>query len=211
MKLKFTLALLAVLLIKSSFLNAQVIVNEGSNRNYALLSDEDGEYPDWIELYNSGNSAVNLENYSLTDKTSNPDKWIFPSTELAPGAYLTLFCSGKDRTPETGFTPVAYSTGYTPQIGRNTHPFYNNFYRDGVSSILINTCSYSSTGYTSNSIFNQTTTDFLSTVFAFQDGGSDASNAPQGNPVFQRPNIKLNGITIGNGTIQNSATTLMLN
>ncbi len=207
MKLNYTFALVAALLLNSVHIFAQVFVNEGSNRNYALLSDEDGEYPDWIELYNSGNSVINLENYSLTDKSSNPDKWIFPSTELAPGAYLTIFCSGKDRTPETGFTPVAYSTGYTPQVGWNTHPFYNNFYWDGVSSILINTCSYSSAGYTTNSVFNQTTTEFLSTVFAFQDGGSDACNASQGNPVFQRPNLKLNGITIGTGTVQNSATT----
>jgi hypothetical protein len=38
-----------------SVAKAQLVINEGSNRNYQLLSDEDGDYPDWIELYNAGN------------------------------------------------------------------------------------------------------------------------------------------------------------
>ena len=57
---------------------AQIVINEGSNRNYLLLPDEDGEYPDWVELYNAGNEPVNLFNHSITDKLNKPDKWIFP-------------------------------------------------------------------------------------------------------------------------------------
>ncbi len=37
---------------------AQIVINEGSNRNYSTLADEDGDYPDWIELYNAGSPAA---------------------------------------------------------------------------------------------------------------------------------------------------------
>jgi hypothetical protein len=67
-------------------------------------------------------------------------------------------------------------------------------------------CSYRSTGYTSNSVFNQTATDYYSTLFAFQDGSDDICYAEYGSRVMQRPNIKLNNSTIGTGVIHNSPT-----
>jgi hypothetical protein len=183
---------------------AQVFINEGSNRNYSSIADEDGEYPDWIELYNASADTIHLSNYSLTDDLANPTKWIFPNVSLLPGEYKTIFCSGKDRKPISGFIHVLNTGSYNPFIGWNTHAFSTPFYWDGVSNILINTCSYSSTGYTTNSVFNQTTTSFYSTVFAFQDGSPDICNANYGTKVSQRPNMKLNGHTIGNGVVQNS-------
>jgi hypothetical protein len=197
---------LFALLLTGSVATAQVVINEGSNRNYLLLPDEDGEYPDWVELYNAGSESVDLLNYSITDKLNNPTKWIFPSVILQPGQFLTVYCSDKDRRPEPGFTNVLNTSVFSPILGWNNHILTTPFYWDGTSSILINTCSYSSTGYTSNSIFSQTPTSFLSTVYAVQDGGSDYCSATNGTPVFQRPDMKLNGITIGTGELQNSNT-----
>jgi hypothetical protein len=185
-------------------LPAQVVINEGSNRNYLLVADEDGEYPDWIELYNAGNDTANLLNYALSDKLSNPAKWVFPSVKLAPGEFKVVFCSGKDRKPVSGFINVVNTGTYNPIVGWNTHAFTTPFYWDGVSNVLINTCSYWSWGYTTNSVHNQSATPFLSTLFSFQDGSPAACFAGYGTPVYQRPNMKLNGHTIGNGTIQNS-------
>jgi len=186
--------------------SAQVVINEGSNRNYLTISDEEGEYPDWVELYNAGDETVNLLNYSITDKLNNPVKWVFPEFELQPGQFITVFCSGKDRRPEPGFVAVLNTSTFSPLLGWNTHVFTTPFYWDGTSGILINTCSYSSAGYTSNSIFNQTVTPFLSTNYVVQDGGPGVCSATYGTPVFQRPNMQLNGITIGTGAVQNSNT-----
>lgn len=202
---KLNFMLLAALLF-SHMVSAQMVINEGSNRNYLALPDEDGEYPDWVEIYNAGDEPVNLLNYSITDKLLNPDKWIFPDTELLPGQFITLFCSGKDRKPEPGFTNVLNTSVFSPILGWNNHTFDTPFYWDGSSSILINTCSYSSAGYTSNSIFSQSETPFLSTIFAYQDGASDICSATYGTPVFQRPNMKLNGHIIGTGEILNTGT-----
>jgi len=38
----------------------QIIINEGSNKNYSTISDEDGDFEDWIELHNAGTNSVDL-------------------------------------------------------------------------------------------------------------------------------------------------------
>ncbi|MFM2195864.1 MAG: hypothetical protein RL092_1464, partial [Bacteroidota bacterium] len=51
---------------------SQIVINEGSNKNYTTIADEDGEFEDWIELYNSGNMPVDLYNFNLTDDLNKP-------------------------------------------------------------------------------------------------------------------------------------------
>jgi hypothetical protein len=204
--LKQFLFCIFLLIQTANDINAQVVINEGTNRNYLTIADEDGEYNDWIELYNAGNDTVNLFNYSLTDKENNPTKWVFPNVQLLPGEFKTIFCSGKDRKPISGFIHVINTGIFNACVGWNEHLFSTPFNWDGVSNLLVNTCSYSSLGYTTNSVFNQTTTPFLSTVYSFQDGSDAACYVGYGTPVFQRPNMKLNDIIIGTGTIQNSNT-----
>ena len=65
--------------------------------NASGLEDEDGDFPDWIEIYNPDNATLSLAGYSLTDDESNPDKWTFPDIELEPNTYLIVFASGKNR------------------------------------------------------------------------------------------------------------------
>ncbi len=64
--------------------------------NESTIADKDGEFNDWIEVYNSGSSSINLKNYSLSDKQSNLTKWSFPETYLAPYEYLVVFASNKN-------------------------------------------------------------------------------------------------------------------
>lgn len=184
--------------------NGQIYINEGSNKNYSTLQDEDGAFPDWIELYNAGPEVVSLQGYSLSDDPDTPLKWVFPNDSLLPGGYLVVFCSGKDRKPVSRLVHVLSEVNYNPTVGWNDHPLSTPFYWDGVSSILLNTCSYSSTGYTSNSVFHQSATPYYSTLFAAQDNGPDICSVEYGSRVAVRPNIKFNNITIGEGTIENS-------
>jgi hypothetical protein len=200
------LIIASTFLITAFFAHSQIIINEGSNRNYSTIADEDGEYKDWIELYNPTTDTVSLLNYSLTDNITIPTKWTFPAISILPNEYKLVFCSGKDRKPISGFTHVLTAMNYTPITGWNTHTFTTPFYWDGISNILLNTCSYSSSGYTLNSIFNQTATPFASTSFSFQDNSDAACMHSMGNTANQRPNLKFNTATIGNGTLQNSGT-----
>lgn len=74
-----------------------IVINEIMSSNFYTIQDEDGDYEDWIELYNVSNTSINLENYSISDDESNPQRWTFPSVEIPPNGFLLIFASGKDR------------------------------------------------------------------------------------------------------------------
>ena len=59
--------------------------------------DEDGDFPDWIELHNPADEPVDLAGFGLSDDSGDPFKWSFPKVAIAPGAHLLVFASGKDR------------------------------------------------------------------------------------------------------------------
>ena len=91
---------LATFLIFSQLVNGQnysIIINEFMPLNETFRADEDGDYSDWIEIYNSGSSPVSLSGWSLTDDPEIIDKWIFPGITLNAGAYLLIYSSGKNR------------------------------------------------------------------------------------------------------------------
>ncbi|HNW89549.1 MAG TPA: CotH kinase family protein [Bacteroidales bacterium] len=89
--------LVFVLIIFSYNLSAQVLINEIQAVDTNTITDEDGKCQDWIELYNAGPTAVNLNNYGLSDDYSDPFKWTFPYVLIQPNDHLLLFASGKDR------------------------------------------------------------------------------------------------------------------
>lgn len=74
----------------------QIVLNEIQSSNTNVLADEFGEYPDWIELFNHSNDAINLKGWQISDDTSNTSKWIFPDYTLEPNDYLVLYASGRD-------------------------------------------------------------------------------------------------------------------
>jgi len=66
-------------------------------RNTHTLADEDGAYPDWIELHNTSTVGTNLDGWYLTDTPVNLTKWRLPNTNLEANGYLLVFASGKNR------------------------------------------------------------------------------------------------------------------
>jgi hypothetical protein len=74
-----------------------LIVSEILTANSRTLQDEDGAYPDWIEIHNRGSTPVNLDGWSLTDNPANLRKWRFPAMELPAGGFLVVFASEKNR------------------------------------------------------------------------------------------------------------------
>ncbi len=87
----------------------QVQISEFMASNGQTLADEDGEHPDWIELYNSGDSSVDLNGWFLTDTPSDLSKWRFPSVIIGPKEFLVVFASGKDRTSSPLHTSFSLS------------------------------------------------------------------------------------------------------
>jgi hypothetical protein len=200
------LVLFCLFVVVNSFVFSQLKINEGCNKNYQSLLDENEDTPDWIELYNSGSTSINLSNYFLSDNIASPQQWQLPNANLAPGEYQTVFCSGKNRIGSTPFSSVLNQTAFNPVNGWNLHTLTTPFFWDGVSNVVLNVCSYNSTQYTSNSSFFQTATSFPSTLASFNDGNDNSCSANLGGVYNQRPNVKINSTQIGFGTIQNSGT-----
>ncbi len=91
-------------LFTPSLIAQSVVLNEvvASNDTY---SDEDGDTPDWFELYNSGDLPQSLSGWSISDDLDEPDKWLFPDMVIEADEYLLVWASDKDRrslgTPRT--------------------------------------------------------------------------------------------------------------
>lgn len=65
--------------------------------NGSTLADADGDYSDWIELYNTGDMPVDISGCGLTDDMNYPFKWTFPPIEIPPHGFLLIFASDKNR------------------------------------------------------------------------------------------------------------------
>lgn len=92
---------------------AAPVISEIMASNATTATDEDGAYSDWVEIYNPDALPVDLTGWYLTDSATNKTKWQFPSVTLAPGAYLMVWASNKDRREASGplHTNFALSAG----------------------------------------------------------------------------------------------------
>jgi len=79
-------------------ISQEVVINEIMSANETNHLDEDGDYSDWIELYNTTSSTINLNNFHLSDGFNNMEKWSFPNVTIPSGGFLVVFLSGKDRS-----------------------------------------------------------------------------------------------------------------
>lgn len=69
-----------------------LVINEFMASNSSAVADQDGEYDDWIELYNNGSTSINLENYNLSDDNADLQKWTFPEgTSIGANSYLIIW------------------------------------------------------------------------------------------------------------------------
>ncbi|MDD3322550.1 MAG: CotH kinase family protein [Paludibacter sp.] len=94
-----------ILILQSISLHSQIVINEFSASNATQIEDPDySDDADWIELYNKGNSSVNLKGYYLTDNFEKPSKWqITSSISIAAGGYLLIWADSKDSALHTSF------------------------------------------------------------------------------------------------------------
>jgi len=83
--------------------NSIPVINEIMSVNTTTIQDRDGDYPDWIEIYNPGDSEVDLTGYGLSDNPSEPLKWVFPKTTIQPGEFKLIFASDKNYLTENNY------------------------------------------------------------------------------------------------------------
>lgn len=75
----------------------KLIISEIMAINDTTLTDEDSDFPDWIEIYNPDNESINLGGWFLSDDSTLLTKWCFPSILLGAGEYIFVYASDKNR------------------------------------------------------------------------------------------------------------------
>ena len=105
--------------------HAQVQINEimaSNTRSFPDVVDFE-DYPDWIELKNTGGSVASLDNYFLSDDPANPYKWSFPASASIPAnGQLMIMADGYDAIPGQSFP-----RGYWPWRNFTTERYHTNF------------------------------------------------------------------------------------
>lgn len=77
-------------------ITSPVVINEIMASNSSTAIDEEGEYGDWIELYNNSDQAVNLTGWYLTDEDTNLQRWPFPQgTIIDANSILVIWADDK--------------------------------------------------------------------------------------------------------------------
>ena len=72
-----------------------LFLNEFMASNASVYADEAGDFDDWVELYNSGATDIDLGVVYLTDDLGRPMKWAFPDTTIPAGSYMVIWADGE--------------------------------------------------------------------------------------------------------------------
>jgi len=88
---------------------AQVVINEWMSDNETTRVDpSDGNYEDWIELYNPSAVDADLNGYTLTDNLADPNMFTLPAGTIVPaGKFLLVWADNEPGQNAPGIAPHA--------------------------------------------------------------------------------------------------------
>lgn len=124
-----------LLFVTNTVFGQTLVINEVMSTNTSVVTDDDDEYQDWIELYFNGPEAINLEGYGLSDDVALPYKWVFPEYWIEPGDHLVIWCSDKNRTDINNDLHTNFKISSGGEIISLTHP--NGTLTDSFPAVLI--------------------------------------------------------------------------
>lgn len=80
--------------------SGSLVINELIASNQSTVSDQDGEFDDWAELYNNSSDIVDISGWYLSDDPQNLTKYQFPAGVIInPNSYLTIWCDDDEDQP----------------------------------------------------------------------------------------------------------------
>ncbi len=71
--------------------SGDLVVNEFMASNESTASDADGEFEDWIEIYNNTDADILLNGYFMSDDGSDLTQWAIPDTFITANGYLIIW------------------------------------------------------------------------------------------------------------------------
>ena len=101
---RLLLLLVAVFIIASTSVHAQLYINEYSASNLNQFQDNYNKYEDWFELYNAGGAAINLTGYYLSDDSLDNMKWQIPTgVSISANGFARFWTSGRNEVAGTHY------------------------------------------------------------------------------------------------------------
>ena len=98
------LALIIMLFLGWQTGRAQLVINELMQSNVDCIMDDLNEFPDsWVEIYNTGETAVNLKDYRLGITNQSSEAWQLPDQMITPGSYVLVYCDKEAMKVHTNF------------------------------------------------------------------------------------------------------------
>ena len=70
----------------------KLVINEVMPANNSTAVDPDGEFEDWVEIYNASEEPINMEGYFLSDNHGDRTKYVFPDVVIDPSGFLIIWC-----------------------------------------------------------------------------------------------------------------------
>lgn len=73
-------------------INKSIVINELMAKNTNTGSDQNGQFDDWIELFNLADQDIDISGFYLSDSKNDLTKWQFPAgTTIAKNGYLIVW------------------------------------------------------------------------------------------------------------------------
>jgi len=160
-----------LLSINTIIFSQSLLINEVVSSNSSVFYDEDGDTPDWVEIYNANNTTVNLKGYGFSDDLSDKFKWKFPEIIIQPMDYLLVLASDKDKNNIVNSWDGEITIGdkwkylpgaYEPPSNWNMINFSSSNWSEGMSGF----------GYgdgDDNTVLNQTISVYIRRSFTIEN------------------------------------------
>ena len=82
--------------VESSIFSNDLVINEFQASNTSTASDENDEFDDWIELYNTSDYTISTKGFHLSDDPANSMKWTMPDVAVEPGGFLIIWADNDE-------------------------------------------------------------------------------------------------------------------
>ena len=110
---------------------AGLVISEVMSSNSTAVTDENGKYADWIEIWNSTDKILNLDGLGLSDK-GDRIRFLFPNVSLEPDGRVVVFC---DNTNQSNANRAFHAKFKLSSVGETVYLYDPNAY-------LIDSCKY---------------------------------------------------------------------
>ncbi len=108
-----------------------LVISEVMSSNATAVTDENGKYADWIEIWNSTDHIINLEHLGLSDRADRIS-FLFPNISLEADGRVVVFC---DNTNQIDVNRPLHAKFKLSSDGETVYLYDPNAY-------LIDSCKY---------------------------------------------------------------------